>query len=963
MRIFLLPILLIIIVASQTSCGLGNDSFQFEFKELIIENGTVGNIHAGDYVPITASTVDAYGEKTPASDKVQWVISDQEIMAIDDTGNLKALSPGKVTISASFSVLEDSIELEVLPPIVSVNLLSDKPDKLNIDDKIVLTVVATLEDESTLDVTDKTTFEVADEEIISKTTSNTFTVIKTGKTEIVATYNNSTVTLEFKIEKIVSVIKLTDKPITTMAIGETYSPKLEATYTNAEPEDITDLVAWNSTMSAFALKDGTFTALHKGFVEIIAQYKDTVFTLPITIVDPLELFVKSDVDNKIVLQWHETSTPPEKLFWNTTGRVNSTNSNPPIEVGNSTSYTFENAQRNTTYYFVLGHTKGGLMIPGNEISVRPRLNRWYRHTSVENPYEYQSVVTRNEELLTIGGYRNGEIQTNIEAINLDTHIITKKSEIPTARFNMAACFDGSLIHTFGGSIAVDSYSDVYQIYDPETDSWVTQHQTIPDTILAPLPVVLEGHTCHVKNGIIYVFGGKTLNSINNKVYAYDTNNDETNEWIEKAPMTEPRYDFTSHLVSEKIYIIGGQNDTGFPSTILIYDIANDQWSTGNSLTHGLIGHASTLVGNQIFITGVADDGSSNPNSLSIYDTADNSVKPDILEFSSQRQNHISFYYQDKLYSYGGYYNLTGVKPVETVDIIYDKTVEKYIADSPLPMPEIPSEFRDNYYTTATYKNGKRVYFFTGNIKPIAQLDTLNNSWRDLDPTQVSQTINHMNAVGHTTSNDVKFYLFGGFKPDNTISNQVREYSTSRGTYSLKSLVPSNNSFSAITSLDETIYKIGGDKDGQKVFAYRSSIDSWRSYADMPTGRKNGTAVVHKGYVYVIGGQASDGTPLKTVERFNMMLNTWETVAPIHNSRYNASSAIINEKIYVFGGHGDLSLNSVEVYDPFSNRWSQTSSMPQARHATTTHLIDGNLYLIGGASTDADARSYVIDIFQ
>lgn len=82
------------------------------------------------------------------------------------------------------------------------------------------------------------------------------------------------------------------------------------------------------------------------------------------------------------------------------------------------------------------------------------------------------------------------------------------------------------IYVAGGQPDYTSYSNQFELYDPESDTWSN---------LASLPAGMSACPLASVNGKIYLIGGKTSSGLKNWVYEYDPVN---NTWLQKASMPE-----------------------------------------------------------------------------------------------------------------------------------------------------------------------------------------------------------------------------------------------------------------------------------------------------------------------------------------------------------------------------------------------------------------------------------------
>jgi len=139
---------------------------------------------------------------------------------------------------------------------------------------------------------------------------------------------------------------------------------------------------------------------------------------------------------------------------------------------------------------------------------------------------------------------------------------TTKAPIPTGVGGYASAVVDNKIYVIGGrSIMYYSGTDLIynltQIYDPETDTW-SYGASIP----VPVYGAGAGATTSVlAPKRIYVLGGDTSPGPNlgytNLTQVYDP---ETDVWTTGTPMLAPRYGVSVAVVNDTLYAIGGYND-------------------------------------------------------------------------------------------------------------------------------------------------------------------------------------------------------------------------------------------------------------------------------------------------------------------------------------------------------------------------------------------------------------------
>jgi hypothetical protein len=137
------------------------------------------------------------------------------------------------------------------------------------------------------------------------------------------------------------------------------------------------------------------------------------------------------------------------------------------------------------------------------------------------------------------------------------------------------------------------------------------------------------------------------------------------------------------------------------------------------------------------------------------------------------------------------------------------------------------------------------------------------------------------------------------------------------------------------------------------------LGQWKMGSTLVMDRGFTEAVVHNGYIYVVGGgNGPNGKHLlQSVERAKInddgSLGQWrlessQTILP----RRCTKLALIGDTLYSFGGYGGTLLDSVE-YAKISNdgtvgQWKMASKpMLLPRYVNSVKSVDGNTYVVGG----------------
>lgn len=138
------------------------------------------------------------------------------------------------------------------------------------------------------------------------------------------------------------------------------------------------------------------------------------------------------------------------------------------------------------------------------------------------------------------------------------------------------------------------------------------------SLLSNLPVRLKHHCVCSVGGFLFVIGGEEVtdgledgkNSVTmvtiNKMWRYDP---RFEQWEQLESMLERRSQFTCCVVEDVIYAIGGRHTQQQANTqtslasVEFFDMTVKAWRKGTPLPIPVYGHASTVLDNEIYISG------------------------------------------------------------------------------------------------------------------------------------------------------------------------------------------------------------------------------------------------------------------------------------------------------------------------------------------------------------------------
>ena len=153
--------------------------------------------------------------------------------------------------------------------------------------------------------------------------------------------------------------------------------------------------------------------------------------------------------------------------------------------------------------------------------------------------------------------------------------------------------------------------------------------------------------------------------------------------------------------------------------------------------------------------------------------------------------------------------------------------------------------------------------------------------------------------------------------------------------------------------------------------YDPASNSWETKQSMPTARNHAAAGYVNGKIYIIGGRIgaafiTRASNIDIVEVYDVATDQWgDLKAPMPTPRSASTWGVHKGLIYIAGGEQRTSqfqrtFRAVEAYNPANNRWSQLPPMEFPRHGLAGDIINGKFHLVSGDAASGGAPGTHID---
>ena len=301
---------------------------------------------------------------------------------------------------------------------------------------------------------------------------------------------------------------------------------------------------------------------------------------------------------------------------------------------------------------------------------------------------------------------------SISLVNAAEDSWTTLEPSPTGFYIDAAAVDGK-IYYIGSQINVQ--------YDPETNTW---------TQLAPPPIPNYWGTVVACQNKIYVIGGEA----SKPTQVYDP---VTDTWENRTSIPTTRSGLQANVVDGKIYVIGGQIPSALgvinPSSANdVYDPATDSWSKMVSIPTPVMGYASAVLDNKIYIIGGGNTGGpdySPINQVQIFDPKTNQwtngtpIPTGIVSARACATTGLSA--PKRIYVIGGALTYSFRYAATGIDLnqVYDPETDTWTTSTPMPTPRWAlgvAVVNDELYAIGG-KNGDNYLYVNEKYTPIGYI--------------------------------------------------------------------------------------------------------------------------------------------------------------------------------------------------------------------------------------------------
>ena len=248
-----------------------------------------------------------------------------------------------------------------------------------------------------------------------------------------------------------------------------------------------------------------------------------------------------------------------------------------------------------------------------------------------------------------------------------------RTPMPTARQEMSSTLFNGLLYIPGGLNAGGGVSTRIDIYDPASGEW------LPNEVL---PQAVHHTGLRTLNGNLVLPGGYIGNFFAiSTLYQLDA---ETNDWLQLAPMNTPRGAHVAVVKDGKLYVIGGRNGSGLLNSTEVYDPSTNEWTTLQPMPTAREHIAGAVIDSLIYVVGGRTTITNDLTTLEAYNPVANRWTTKAA-MPTARSGLTAATMNGKLYAIGGEFFASPTGVFEENEE-YDPATDTWREMAPLPTP-------------------------------------------------------------------------------------------------------------------------------------------------------------------------------------------------------------------------------------------------------------------------------------
>ncbi|WP_109484531.1 beta strand repeat-containing protein [Occallatibacter savannae] len=209
-----------------------------------------GALAAGQSEQLAAQGTYTDSSTQVLTSQVSWSTSDATVATVSNTGMLKSLKAGTVTITATMNSVSGTAGVTVGSAVLSTINVGVTAASLASGNTEQLTATAVYSDNSTQTVTSQAVWQSSDATVASIAAGGLLTALKTGNVTVTATWNSISGNAGIAVTA-PALSSITVSPVAfSIASGQNKQLSALGTYSDGTSQDVTSQATWSSSTSA-----------------------------------------------------------------------------------------------------------------------------------------------------------------------------------------------------------------------------------------------------------------------------------------------------------------------------------------------------------------------------------------------------------------------------------------------------------------------------------------------------------------------------------------------------------------------------------------------------------------------------------------------------------------------------------------------------------------------------------------
>jgi alkyl hydroperoxide reductase subunit AhpC len=274
---------------------------------------------------VQAQVMNDASNKLDVTALAKWTSSNSMAVTVAN-GKITPKATGAASISAEYKGITKSINITVLPTLLSMEIKDKDLQLFRNETKALPVVTGTALDGDTYDFSPIAEWKSSDDRII-KIENGKMIADKPGTAVLTATIRGFSTVVQVKVMEKVLALLPSSKAVSIIVGQEVSIPAVRAIFEDGTEEALTNQITWKTSTPNVLVKDGKLRGLLQGKLTLTGTYLNKTITIPVTLEeeitefrvepDSLELNIGQSKSVKVTGVYKDgtTTTLTSKITW------------------------------------------------------------------------------------------------------------------------------------------------------------------------------------------------------------------------------------------------------------------------------------------------------------------------------------------------------------------------------------------------------------------------------------------------------------------------------------------------------------------------------------------------------------------------------------------------------------------------------------------------------------------------